>query len=893
VLHRDVKPSNILLVNRGCAILSDFGLARMRGQETLTELGDLVGTLRYVAPENVSTTAGRADERSDVYALGASLWEMLAQRRLFAGGERGSLVRRILEEQPEPPSHFRRDVPRDLETIALCALAKEPERRYQSADLMRDDLERFLAGRPIVARRTSVTERALLWALRNRRLALTMAAALVLLACGATLSAVLIAGARQQTMAALENSQRSEATARQQSAAAASSEQAVRRMLYATDMALAGAAWKAGEPGQARLLLDRHRGAASSTPGSPAFDPRGFEWRFLDRQLTPQSEVLYQSDDTLYAISVAPDGRHFATAGRDSIVRWHDLQTGRVLQSAATDQREINCLCFSPSGRFLATGGDDGTVKIWTVEGLSLHRSVQALESKVFYAEFVRDDNQVACGGEGTAHVLVDVASGDIPNRLVGPELPPKPAMRSGVSFDGCVTPSGARLLTTRGVRNVHDADGVDLWDLSDGSRRELASINEPLCVVCDRSKRRMFVASRAELQIIALESGRLLGSTPLTNLGESLALSPDGRRLALATATGELIVWNVSGESEAITLALRGRMPVHDADVFDVVFSSDGASVISVGRDGSVRRTRIDDSAAPMNELVWARDFVVTPIPESDTTLTYKPLAIRDRRTGRIIRRLSGAQPYAYAISSDGSFVAAAVSDALRVWNRRSGKLILDVERSRNNLRSCSLSFAVGPTQLVASYWFLNDVKHRFEAYSLPDGRSTALAGFPNQTRWMFGCVDGGLVYREFDPQGVACLDLRSGRVRWRRPPFEVHAHRAAVSHDGRWLIAADRERHALMLFDCSTGELKYRVPSDAEVNALAVADDGKSFFTGDVNGTVSVWSLEHGQELFVLAQFASQVEALCSTEHSVLAAVVEQFDDRKMRRTYEFSTD
>jgi WD40 repeat protein len=89
-------------------------------------------------------------------------------------------------------------------------------------------------------------------------------------------------------------------------------------------------------------------------------------------------------------------------------------------------------------------------------------------------------------------------------------------------------------------------------------------------------------------------------------------------------------------------------------------------------------------------------------------------------------------------------------------------------------------------------------------------------------------------------------------------------------------------------MLFDCSTGELKYRVPSDAEVNALAVADDGKSFFTGDVNGTVSVWSLEHGQELFDLAQFASQVEALCSTEHSVLAAVVEQFYDRKMRRTY-----
>ncbi|MCC6492056.1 MAG: protein kinase [Pirellulales bacterium] len=892
VLHRDVKPSNILLDRRGCAILSDFGLARMRGQETLTELGNVVGTLRYVAPENVSTTAGRADERSDVYALGASLWEMLAQRRLFEGGQGASLVRRILEEQPEPPSRFRRDVPRDLETIALYALAKQPERRYQSADAMRDDLERFLEGRPISARRTGMSERALLWAMRHRRMSLSLTAAIVLGALGAALSAILIAGARQQAVDALAASRRSEATARQQSETAAASERSVRRMLYATDMALAGAAWQAGDPGRARLLLDRHRADSVSRPGSVTFDPRGFEWHFLHRQLTPQSEVLYQGEDALYTIAQAPDGRSFATAGRESIVRLHDPKTGRILRSKPTDQGEINGLCFSPSGRYLATGGDDGTVKIWTVDDLSLHRSVQALESKVFYAEFSDGDDRVACGGEGAAQVIIHIPSGSIPHRLVGPE-PPKSGLRSAVSLDGCITPSRKRLITARYIRYAEGVDGVDMWDLVDGARRELASIEMPLAVVCDSTEERVFVAGAAELQVISVKSGRLLNSTPMTNHGESLALSPDGRQLALGTATGELLVWNVNDGSEAVALTLRCRMRVHDADLFDARFESDGASVLSASRDGTVRRTVIGGEPELFRELQWARGRAIQPIPASDLVLADNPLAIRDWQTGRIVRRLSNDRPRVRAISADGKFAAAAISNAVRVWNLRSGELILDLERPLTNLENCSLSFAHGRPHLVVSDGHLRDAEHRLEAFSLPDGRCTTLTDIPNQTQWMYGCIDGGIVFREFDPQGVACVDFPSGRVRWRRPPFEVYANRAAMSRDGRWLIAADLERHALMLLDCSTGILKYRVPCHTRVGALAIADVGSSFFVGDVEGAVSVWSLEHGQKLFDLARLDSPVVGLYAAGRRVLAAVVKNMDGSNVRCSYEFSAE
>jgi serine/threonine protein kinase/WD40 repeat protein len=890
VLHRDIKPSNILLDQRGCAFLSDFGLARMRGQETLTELGDVVGTLRYAAPEIVRNTTGRADERSDVYALGASLWEMLAGRRLFEGGERGSLVRRILEEQPEAPSRSRGDVPQDLETIALCALAKEPEWRYQSAELMRDDLDRFLEGRPLSARRTGMTERALLWAMRNRRLAFALAAAIVLLACGATLSAIFIAGARQETMAALAMSQRSEATARKQSDAAAASERAVRRMLYSTDMAMAGAAWKAGEPGRMRLLLDRHAVGAHTSPEFAPFDPRGFEWRFLDRQLRPRSVVLHRSNDALYVLAMAPDGRHFVTAGRESIVRWHNLETGRVTRSIATNQVEINCLSFSPSGRFLVTGGDDGTIKVWRVDGLALRRSVQALKGKIYHSSFLADDDRVVCGGESSTHLVVDVVSGEIAQEFVGPAPPSRPASAAALSLYGSVSRSGKWLLTTRDIKQVSGVDGVDLWDLSTDRRREISSVEEPSCALCDGSGELAFIAGRSELQVVETGSGRLMQSMPLTNRGGPLALSPDGRRLILGAATGEFVVWNVNREPDAAAvLSPSHRMAVHESWVFDAEFTSDGVSVLSVGRDGTVRRTEVEDGPTLFRELDWARDNVLEPIPDSDLVLARKPLAIRDRRSGRVVHRLTDDSPLACAVSSDGSFVAAATASDLQVWNCRKGQLVLDHEGPREKRHISCLSFAGGRSHLVVSDWFLGGTQHRFEGFSLPDGRRTVQLAH-NQTRWMFGCEGGGLVFREFDPEGVMCLEIPNGRIRWRRPPFQDHAQVAAISRDGRWLAAGDKERHALMLIDCRTGDVKYRVPCDGQVNTLAVADDGVSFFVGDVNGVVSVWNLELGQKLFDLARFDSQIEYLYPTERSVLAAVTKKVDDRDVRCWYEF---
>jgi serine/threonine protein kinase len=163
VLHRDVKPANLLLDRTGTVWLTDFGLAKIEGDE-LTRTGDVVGTLRYVAPERF---AGRTDERSDVYGLGLTLYELATLRVAFTESDRHRLVRQIMHDEPPAPRFIDRHLPRDLETIIVKAIAKEPHLRYQSADLFAQDLQSFLGDRPILARRMTWLEYTWRWCRRN------------------------------------------------------------------------------------------------------------------------------------------------------------------------------------------------------------------------------------------------------------------------------------------------------------------------------------------------------------------------------------------------------------------------------------------------------------------------------------------------------------------------------------------------------------------------------------------------------------------------------------------------------------------------------------------------------------------------------------------------------
>jgi tetratricopeptide (TPR) repeat protein len=205
VLHRDIKPSNLLLDAKGNIWITDFGLAKTEDTEALTQSGDFIGTLRYMAPERLE---GWSDRRSDLYGLGVTLYELLTLRPLFTSKGRAELVRRIAEDAPLPPRKLDPAIPVDLETIVLKAVAKEPAARYHRAEQMAEDLRRFLADRPILARRSNLLERSVRWCRRNpvvAALATAVAALLVVAVVILTLSNAEIRRESDAKIAALKD----------------------------------------------------------------------------------------------------------------------------------------------------------------------------------------------------------------------------------------------------------------------------------------------------------------------------------------------------------------------------------------------------------------------------------------------------------------------------------------------------------------------------------------------------------------------------------------------------------------------------------------------------------------------------------------------------------------
>jgi serine/threonine protein kinase len=186
IVHRDLKPANLLVDVRGNVWVTDFGLAHFHADAGLTQSGDLMGTLRYMSPEQAGGQRGLIDHRTDIYALGATLYELLTLQPVFDGTDRQTLLRQILHEEPRPPRAVDHSIPVELETIVLKALGKAPAERYATARELADDLQRFLDDVPIRARRPSLLEKATKWARRHR--AVVAAAVLALLLCVAGLS---------------------------------------------------------------------------------------------------------------------------------------------------------------------------------------------------------------------------------------------------------------------------------------------------------------------------------------------------------------------------------------------------------------------------------------------------------------------------------------------------------------------------------------------------------------------------------------------------------------------------------------------------------------------------------------------------------------------------------
>jgi hypothetical protein len=207
VLHRDIKPSNLLVDPQGKLWVTDFGLARVQNSPGVTVTGDVMGTLRYMSPEQAAGENALVDTRTDIYGLGATLYELLTLRVAFPGEDRHQVLRAIETEEPPLPRVFNPDIPIDLETIVLQAMSKARDSRYGSAQALAEDLNRFLEGKPTLARRPTIVDRTAKWLRRHRLVTASAALVLVLFTTVATLSAILLAREKADKEAALVQSQ--------------------------------------------------------------------------------------------------------------------------------------------------------------------------------------------------------------------------------------------------------------------------------------------------------------------------------------------------------------------------------------------------------------------------------------------------------------------------------------------------------------------------------------------------------------------------------------------------------------------------------------------------------------------------------------------------------------
>jgi WD40 repeat protein/serine/threonine protein kinase/tetratricopeptide (TPR) repeat protein len=549
ILHRDIKPSNLLLDKDGHVWVADFGLAKATSGDDLTHTGDIVGTLRYMAPERFR---GEGDARADVYALGLTLYEMLALRPAFDDPDRASLVHKVTQELPPRLRKLNRRVPWDLETIIHKAIEREPKERYGSAAELGEDLQRFLDGEPIVARPVPLWERAWKWAKRRP------AAAALVVVLQAAAASLLVMGVISyiQIHAALalatDEKIRALSARNEESAARNRADEARRKADEAKNTALAET-YRASL-GEVRALRAGH------LPG----------WR--DRALR-----------SLARLATLPTPRRDLTELRtEAVAALGGFDFVEVAQFAGMSDAG-HCVDFSPDSRILAIGAVDGRLYLWENTGGPSRWSIV---------------DPVASRGPAGA-VVAAIAR---PRFKFLPDATLAYTAPDGrISFlDASGRPSGRRPLSSglaRAWRLTADKRGrwiavdwsrgrVDLYDLANGSLRRSFEGDPYSFALSPDGKRLAMVRRGASVDLYQTD-----GDAPPNTVARirsdafGLTFSPDGS--LLGASLGDLqaaIIWDVSGLKEPLTL--RG----HKEKVHTVDFSPDGEWVATSSDDHTTR---------------------------------------------------------------------------------------------------------------------------------------------------------------------------------------------------------------------------------------------------------------------------------------------------------------
>jgi WD40 repeat protein/tetratricopeptide (TPR) repeat protein len=881
VLHRDIKPSNLLLDAGGVVWITDFGLAR-GADDGLTNPGDVVGTLRYMAPERFR---GQSDERGDVYALGLTLYELLVLRPAFDSPDRLSLIDQVKNREPARPRMVDPHVPRDLETIVLKAMDKDPGRRYASAEELGEDLRRFIGDEAIKARRVSLPERLVRWCRRNRGVAAALAALALLLVAVAVGS--VFAAARFRSIAADKSylaeemsrlaedktnlaeekeTQRIKAVragkeaeeAHQLEAGLRQQEQTARQLanqraeeiqghLYFAEMNLAGQA--AAEPGglaRANALLAHWR------PRGSARDRRGWEWYYLAGLTQPEPLTLHGHQQPVTEVSWSPDGRQLTSVGADSTVKlWH-AGTGRETASLRATTSVTMCVSWSPDGRRLACGTADHKVQIWDVATGRLAAQLSGHSHIVNGVKWSPDWQRLASASMDGSVQLWDMTRGQATNLLLG---------HAQAVVGVCWSPDGRRLASSS-----HDGT-VKIWDPATG--REITTLRGHTSAVwrIDWSPDGKRLASAGSDHVVRLwdidarkETAALHGHT-----GDVYAVqwSPDGRRLASAGLDQTIKLWDAATGRETATL--RG----HANEVSAVSWSPDGRRLASASEDQTIKLWDVDPQPKTpvlrghtwtVRGVSWSPDGRWMASAGGDSTVR-----LWDAQAGRQTAVLRGHAGGVNMVSwsPDGRRLASASEDqTVKLWDVATGKSTATLGGHMDSVMA--VAWSPDGHQLAS-------IGGRGQTIKLWDAATGKVrATLQGEQTWSM--VEGGLSWSPDARHLAACGGAEAITI-WNaatgRQVTRLTGHGNVIatvswSPNGR-LLASGSKDQTIKLWDPATGKETATLRGHInEVMAVSWSPDGRRLASAGADQTVRVWDVATGRETATLRGHADRVFAV-----------------------------
>jgi WD40 repeat protein/serine/threonine protein kinase len=851
VLHRDIKPSNLLLDVDGHVWVTDFGLAKVEGAEGLTRTDDIIGTLRFMGPERFE---GWSDRRSDIYGLGVTLYEMLTLRPAFDAGTRLKLIEQVIHDPPLAPRKVDPRVPRDLETIVLKSIAKEPGERYATAEALASDLENYLADKTILARRSSPVERAWRWCRRNK------AAAGLLAASG--IAALALVGV---VVGIIYNSRLKAANYDLRVA-----RQAEESLQYFNHMVLAEREWSDSNVGRAEQLLDE----CVPNPGSK--DLRGWEWHYSKRQCHTDLKTIPVFPTQAMAVAFSPDDRHLATTGYDDkAVRVWNVQTGKLEMSLVGLSPEATMsegLAYSPDGKLIAASSGNfhppGGVVIWdAVTGEQLWNSPEVWGYSPTLA-FSPDGNRLAalCNEWDKSPTL------RIWDRKLGKTTVAIPGAKGEMGWISVAfSPDGDSIATASGTLDQTSPETqsgeVKMWNSWTGkliATLRHSGYSGPLTSVAySPDCTQPLIATTGwdkMLRLWDVEAGQEIKSVRAApQVTFKVVFSPDGRRLATASDDNAVRIWDATTLEEIVTL--RG----HTREVHGLAFSSDGRRLATLSMDGTVKIWDAVQAKHPLTlpgrQGYWVQAVTFSPdgrrIASGGIDAT---LRVHDAASGQPLQEFKGlTEPIeGVAYSPDGKMIAtgsgnwkkAKTLGRITLWDAEDGTVIRTLEAHVGMVLSVAFS-PNGSRLATAGGDYLSDLglvkiwdtktgeeiksleghsKGRVRMAYSPDGRFLASAGW-----------DSRVILRD------ANTWLPIG------PPIEGHKTfimGVAFTRDGARLATAGIDA-AVIVWDTTTGREVCRfLGHKGIVWCVAFSPDGKRAASGGDDGTVKIWDPMTGQE-------------------------------------------